>query len=53
MNFFDDEYRAQATATLAERYRLGGHRVDYAGPLLAFIRGERRRVDYAGLLLAF
>jgi hypothetical protein len=53
MNLFDDQYRAQATATLAERYRLDGHRVDYAAPLLAFMRGERCRVDYVGPLLAF
>lgn len=38
-----------------EKYRTVAFHVDYAGPLFAFIRGERRtlRVDYAGPLVAF
>lgn len=43
MNFFDDHYRARGVTC----------RLDYAGPLLAFLRGERRNLDYAGPLLAF
>lgn len=53
MNFFDDKYRARATPTLAERYRPDVYSLDYAGPLLAFMRGEHRPLDYAGPLLGF
>ena len=50
MNFFDDEYRAQATVAFVERFHVD---YSYAGVLLAFIRGERRYLTYAASLRPF